>query len=183
MSTYTPLTEQQFDHCICLMKQKNKEGLKIVYEAYLPYIYHIIFEILHNKENTEDVAADFFIKLWEKCGDYKPGGGHRAWLARIAHNMAIDYLRKSRRENLTEELPEPEPVQETPETIVVEDVSLKDALKSLKDSEREIVHLKIMGELTFQEIAKVLKVPMGTVTWRYKEAMRKLRSYGYEEKL
>ena len=63
---------------------------------------------------------------------------------------------------------------------VVSDLSLREVLALLGPKEREIVNLKIMGELTFQEIAGILKQPLGTVTWRYRSAMGKLRRYGYE---
>jgi len=53
-------------------------------------------------------------------------------------------------------------------------------LELLKPKEREIIHLKILGELTFQEIADILKIPLGTVTWRYHNAIKKLRRHGYE---
>jgi len=50
----------------------------------------------------------------------------------------------------------------------------------IKETEREIVHLKVIGEMTFQEIANLLNQPLGTVTWRYQEAIKKLRRCGYE---
>jgi len=38
----------------------------------------------------------------------------------------------------------------------------------------------VLGDMTFKEISDVLKIPMGTITWRYQNAMKKLRRYGYE---
>ena len=54
------------------IRQGDKEGLREVYEAYIGYIYTIILDVLKNKENAEDVSADFFIKLWDIAGTYKP---------------------------------------------------------------------------------------------------------------
>lgn len=71
----------------------EKEGLHSIYQAYVTYIYAIIYDILKNKEDAEDVTAEFFIKLWNIAGKYQFGGKHRAWLGKIAHNMAIDYIR------------------------------------------------------------------------------------------
>ena len=50
---------------------------------------------------------------------------------------------------------------------VIADLNLRQALELLKPNEREVVNLKIMGDMTFQEIADILKIPLGTVTWRY----------------
>lgn len=59
-------------------------------------------------------------------------------------------------------------------------MNLKEALATLKPKEREIINMKIMGDMTFQEIADILGKPLGTVTWQYREAINKLRRCGYE---
>jgi len=101
----------------------------------------------------------------------------------IARNMAVDLMRKTKREILTEDFADT--MTETAsdacvETKVLSDISLRQALDTLKPNEQEVVNLKIMGELTFQEIADILKIPLGTVTWRYQNAIKKLRRCGYE---
>ena len=182
------------------MVQGDKTGLKEIYENYVGYIYRIIYEVLQNKENAEDVTSDFFIRLWEKAEQFKPGSGHRGYLAVMARNMAIDFIRKHRREELTALMqdlgagPEEEGrdagiYQENTrfpngaskvEEEVLGNITVNQALAALKPAERQIVSLKILGELTFKEIAECMKIPMGTVTWKYQSAMKKLRRCGYE---
>jgi RNA polymerase sigma-70 factor (ECF subfamily) len=189
------LTNQEFEHCIDRIKNGDRGGLKDIYEAYLAYIFRIIYEILKNRENAEDVAADFFIKLWEKSASYRPGSGHRAFLTVMARNMAIDFLRKHQREELSAMLndlgadsdadyykapPGISPDENPTETAVIEELSLKSALDSLGEAERQVVSMKVLGELTFKEIAEILECPMGTITWRYQNAIKKLRRCGYE---
>ena len=94
--------------------------------------------------------------------------------------MALDFLRKNKREVLAEELPEEADPTSTVEEEVISDVGLKEALSHLKESERTVVSMKILSDMTFQEIADALSQPLGTVTWRYKNALEKLRRYGYE---
>lgn len=197
-------------------------GLKDIYVEYLPYVYRVVYGIVGNKENAEDITSDFFVKLWSFAPKYRPGNGHKGYLATIARNMAVDHLRKYRREIPMEE-PEqmiygtrsgasdgpdtdadrgtggagtdshmekgvrngrvhsgPERHTDTPEEQVISDLSLKDALGKLKPEERRIIDMKILGEMTFKEIAELLEIPMGTVTWRYQEGIRRLRRYGYE---
>ena len=60
------------------------------------------------------------------------------------------------------------------------EMTVTQALGTLKPSERQIVSLKVLGELTFKEIALCMQIPMGTVTWKYQNAMKKLRRCGYE---
>lgn len=174
------MTEDRFETCIRAMNRGNRDGLKEVYEEYDSYIYRIVRGMLPNREEAEDVTSEFFIRLWEKSHAYKPGNGHKGWMATIARNLAIDHIRRYRREEVTEDFSLEEETCLTEEQVIA-NISIQEALAGLKDSERQVVHMKIMGELTFQEIADILQEPLGTVSWRYREALKKLRRCGFEE--
>lgn len=190
------MTEDRFNSCIREMNRGNTDALKEVYEEYVSYIYTIVRRLLQNREEAEDITSDFFIRLWEKAGVYKPGNGHRGWMATIARNLAIDYIRKHKREELADfsEVQSTEDNRQgvrvglmaeaakdvSVEDLVLSNISIQEALTGLKEAERQIIHMKIMGELTFQEIADILEEPPGTVAWRYREALKKLRRCGYE---
>lgn len=190
------MTEARFESCIERIKQGDKDGLREIYENYIAFIYSVIYEKVQNKENAEDITSDFFIKLWEKADVYRPGSGHKGWMATIARNMSVDFLRKHGKEELTDVMQDSEEESESRvsassiyegakdspvEKEALTNLTLKDALGRLKSSEREIINLKIMGEFTFKEIAEILHMPMGTVTWKYREAIKQLRRCGYEE--
>ena len=116
------------------------------------------------------------IRLWDIADTYRTGRGHRAWLITIARNLAIDYLRKRKKESLTAEIPDYLQAGESScEERLCQKLGLEQALMTLKEEERQIVNLKIMGELTFREIASLLRKPQGTVAWCYRTAIRKLR--------
>ncbi len=189
------MTEHQFEDAVARIVQGDKAGLKEIYENYVGYIYRIIYDVLLNKENAEDVTSDFFIKLWDKAEQFRPGSGHKGYLATMARNMAIDFLRKYRKEELTAMLQDIDASAEEEdfgsgikqgisntnvEDEVIESLALEDALANLKPSERQVVSLKILGEMTFKEIAEAMQLPMGTVTWKYQNAISKLRRCGYE---
>ncbi len=95
------MNEQQFENAVARMVQGDKTGLKEIYLNYAGYIYRIIYEVLQNKENAEDVTSEFFIRLWDKAEQFKPGNGHKGYLAVIARNMAVDFLRKHKKEELS----------------------------------------------------------------------------------
>ena len=175
------MTQQEFNGCMAQIASGDKEGLRKIYEEYLSYIYTIVYGIVTSKENAEDITSEFFIKLWDIADQYKAAeNGHKAYLATVARNMALDFLRKNKREVLADEIPESEDPKSLIEEEVISDVSLKAALDSLKESERMVVSMKILSDMTFQEIADYLHAPLGTVTWRYKNALEKLKRYGYE---
>lgn len=176
------MNDHQFEEQIGLICRNEKEGLRRIYEAYNPLIYSVAAGIVHNKEDAEDVTSEFFIRLWNIAHQYRPGQGHRAWMITIVHNMAIDFLRKHKREYPVDEVPEPPHSQQLPyEEQLCQKISLEQALDTLKEEERQVVHLKIMGELTFREIAAIMRIPAGTAAWRYRTAIRKLKRCGYDE--
>ncbi len=183
------MTDQEFESCVRQIIQNDKDGLKEIYVQYRVYIYSCMWKVVQNKENAEDLTADFFVKFWETAHKYKFGGRHRAWIATIARNMAIDFLRKHQREVLSDEVIENREgvatdysMQTEPavEDTVINQMFIKEALDTLSVSEREILHLKIVGGLTYREITEVLRLPVGTVTWRYQSALNKIRRCGYE---
>jgi RNA polymerase sigma-70 factor (ECF subfamily) len=94
--------------------------------------------------------------------------------------MAIDFLRKRKHEEYTiddegiytEEQADPE----DPTDVQVESgMAFKQALETLNDAEREIINLRAGLDMTFKEISETLGVPLGTVAWRYKQALNKLK--------
>lgn len=189
------MTDAEFEQCIRQILDDEKDGLRKIYEAYIGYIYSVVFDVLKNRENAEDVSADFFIKLWDIAKSYKAGSGHKGWMIRIARNMAIDYLRKRKREELTDMMEDASSESESDsygssiyggntsspvEDEVISDTSLKEALEMLNDKEREVINMKVLADMTFKEIAELTETPMGTITWRYQSALKKLRRCGYE---
>ena len=169
---------------------REKEALREIYEEYSGFIYHVILDMVGSREAAEDITSEFFIRLWEKAGQYKPGRGHRGYLATIARNMATDHLRKYKREELeagqNEQDEAPDAIslaasgEPSPEESVVSELSVEQALDRLKPVYRQIVTMKVLGEMTFAEIAETMSMPMGTVTWNYREAIKQLRRFGYE---
>ena len=182
------MTEAEFNACIQKILNGDKQGLHDIYNAYLSYIYRIIYGVVSQKETAEDLTSEFFIKLWQTADKFKDGNGHKGYLATIARNMAIDHVRKYKKEILDSFTKEEdddvvlEPVSsDDTEAEVLEEVSVKEAISKLNEKEQQIINMKVLSEMTFQEISDMLKIPMGTVTWRYREAIKKLRRYGYYE--
>ena len=183
------MTDREFDIHMKRINAGDKSALREIYEEYLSYVYSIAFSVLLKKEDAEDIAADIFIKLWNNSSSYKPGGGHKGYIAAMTRNLCVDLIRKRKREDVrdTRQSEDESPACEITEEFVpgfedssAERLDLANALKILSQQEREIINLKLYHQYTFKEISKILKEPMGTVTWRYREAINKLRRYGYE---
>ena len=156
------------------MAAGDRNSLRYVYDAYLKLIYAVVYDTIGQREEAEDVTSEFFIKLYSIAGSYKSGNGHRRWIVTIARNMAVDRIRKIDREALVDEIPEAAQTGSMEEQ-VVNSVSLRRAMESLKPDEREVVDLKVAGGFTFREISEMVEKPMGTVTWLYNNAIKRLR--------
>ena len=183
------MDDPKFAQCMAQISQGNKDALREIYEEYMPWLYSVVYGILQQKETAEDVTSELFLRIWNTAGQYKAGNGHKGYLATIARHMAIDELRKHKKETLAgpdedEEGTDPFAAladdQAGPEEVTVQDMSLREALDKLKPAEREVVSMKILSEMTFQEIADATGISIGTISWRYQSAIKKLRKCGYE---
>ena len=175
------MTDKEFQQNLQLIQEKDKAGLRNIYQEYITLIYHTVLNIIKNKEDAEDITSEFFIKLANVSDKYISGNGHRTWLITIARNLTIDYIRKNKREMPAEEIYEDVTLtvmpSSTPEESYLTKQSFKELIHKLNAKEQELITLKILGELTFKEIAAILNEPMGTITWRYQNAINKLRRF------
>lgn len=183
------MTDEAFQLAISALAQGDKGALRQIYEAYVKFIYAIVYDIVKQREEAEDITSEFFIKLVRVAGGFRMGSPHRAWLAQIARNLAIDTLRKHGREVL--EYPSGEDADGAANSMMesvgvdiharsVEDSAvlsedMRQAMATLKPKEKEVIDMKLLGQLTFKEIAEITNQPMGTVTWLYNQGITKLR--------
>ena len=186
------MSEEEFNLAMKQMAAGDMNALRHVYDAYLKLIYAICFKKLQHKEAAEDVTSDFFIRLYNSAASFNGQGHHKTWIATIAKNMCIDYMRKNKRvtESLDaamypdEDTASPREMADAKtvggasvEEQTVNKLTIEQAMEKLSDKEREVMDLKCGGGLTFREIAETTGMPQGTVSWHYNNAVRKLRGY------
>ncbi len=175
------LTDLQFEECIVRIKQGDKFGLEDIYRDYIKVIYHTILGVVKNKEAAEDLTSEFFLKLWRSADKYKAGKGHKQWILIISKNMALDYLRKNKHEELVSDFEDNIGKEEIGfDRLITEELSMAEVLMTLDSDEREIINLKVLLGFTFKDISTYMEKPMGTVTWKYQNAIKKLRRCNYE---
>jgi len=180
------MTDAEFVSAIEKMKQGDRSGLREVYDAYGNTIYRLFLGRVHRHQDAEDLTSDFFLKLWSCASTYRTGTGHKCWLNTIAKNMAVDFQRRSREipvEDAAEEYAQQLTSPESTEDEVLGDMHSAQILSNLSEDEREIVQLHLAAELTFREIAAILKRPLGTVAWKYRTAIGKLQKLAEEGQL
>ena len=146
-----------------------------IYEEYIQQVYAYSLSLVKNRQVAEDISHEVFLKIWKKADSFVFGKNPAAWIMSIVHNTAMDTLRKSSHEGACEKIPEPA-TEIDPEAVVVERDSIGQLMHALKDNEAQIVLLHVMSGLTFASISRMLSLPMGTVAWAYRNAMKKLKN-------
>jgi RNA polymerase sigma-70 factor, ECF subfamily len=134
---------------------------------------------VHSQADAEDVVQAAFVRFWKK----HPGGGreNHPLLYSVVRTIALDTLRGEDRRVRRENQPDaPMPRDGEPYfDLAVEQadlsVAVDSALRHLPDEQREVIVLKLWADLTFQQIADALGLPLNTVAARYRYALEKLR--------
>jgi RNA polymerase sigma-70 factor, ECF subfamily len=139
----------------------------------------VVYRMCGDHDLAEDAAQEAFLRAWLNLPSYQPKLPLRNWLYRIAVNAALDVLRRKPEGSLEDE----EEVMATaqaasPETALIEKeqvLLLQKAMKALPEAARSALVLREYGGLSYQEIAGVLDVPVGTVMSRLNYARNRLR--------
>lgn len=147
------------------------------------YIYRMILDM----DEAMDLAQEVFIKAFFSINTYNPRYSFSTWIYKIASNLTIDYLRKKKRKNFyTESLSNKGKEIEVPDHTMtpVKNLDremfykkLENALNMLPESLREFIILRDINELSYNEIAEIKNIPLGTVKnkiFRGREILRKL---------
>ncbi len=140
-----------------------------------PTLYRVAFRLMGNRHDAEDVVQDAFRSVWGSRDRFDAEKGERAWLIAILRRRIVDRWRKKKQPMPLSDHDENTPELEAP---AEPDQSLSDemqsALASLSKDLREAILLVVVGELTHQEVADLLKVPLGTILSRVSRARKKL---------
>jgi RNA polymerase sigma-70 factor (ECF subfamily) len=136
-------------------------------------VFNLVARMVHDPALAEDLAQDSFLKAFTHLASYDPACKFSNWILKIAHNTAIDYLRRgqpattvldeqhpaSALDTLRSSIPGPHVLAERRQLADAFD----DAIDRLRPEYREIVVLRYQEDLSYEEIAEVLSLPIGTV--------------------
>ncbi|MBO4501457.1 MAG: RNA polymerase sigma factor [Clostridia bacterium] len=174
-------TESECDAALAEIAGGNKDKLEVIYNAYARIIISAAYQIVQNREDSEDVLQDVMLKIVSRASSYVPGTSPRAWVIAIARNTALDKFR-SRHGNVSlDEFTD----SALPEQLKYEDSEEKrllgDALRHLTHEERLIINLKLHSGMKYKEISAALDMTPAAAQKKYERAIKKLRGY-FEEK-
>jgi RNA polymerase sigma factor (sigma-70 family) len=161
-------------------------------------IFKLINRMIHNREEVEDLTQEAFIKAFTSLDRFNEEYAFSTWLYKIATNNSIDHLRKKKLQTFSINKPiesdESDYSFELPDTELVPDQELiasqrkkmlDDAMNALPAKYRQVILMRHVDEKDYQEIAKTLKLPLGTIKAHifrarellYKQLRDKMRHY------
>ena len=150
-----------------------------LYERHYDRIYRHAYKQVGRGPDAEDLAQQVFVQAWRAIGRYRATGSpFLAWLYTITHNTVISYRRRARSEYSLEsdlrEWPSPEQLERSVET-KVECERVQESLCHLRQKDQQVVTMRLMEGLAYEEIAASLGVSLSTVRVIQHRALRHLR--------
>jgi RNA polymerase sigma-70 factor (ECF subfamily) len=150
------------------------------YDAHAGALFAYLLNLTRSEADTRDVLQSVFCQLARRSGRLAGARDERAFLLRVAHNAAVDYMRRDHARRRRTEALAAESVQlfaATPDPDVAAfRHQLERALAQLPVEQRSVVHLKLWEGLTFEAIADTLGIPPNTAASRYRYGLDKLRA-------
>ncbi len=158
--------------------------------SYREPLYLLLLRMTHNTTTASDLTVETFSKAFLQLNRYSPTGTFSSWLFSIGVNTYIDYLRKRKLETVSlnsitrtndndfieYQIPSEQP---NPEELMIRtqrDTALKEIVNQLKEPYRQIIELRYYEDLSYEEIAERMKIPIGTVKIRLNRAKTLLSS-------
>jgi len=185
MSWEEPLARTELAAEVARLRQGDPEALDPLLARYQNRLYRYLLRLVRDQATAEDLFQQTWLRVVEKVHQYDALRSFEAWLFALAHNLAIDHLRRYRPESLDELLSPDEPRHRQfpsagPDAL---DRALRleragmvvEALDELPAVYRELLSLRFEEEMKLVEIAEVLDVPLSTVKTRLKRGLERLR--------
>jgi RNA polymerase sigma-70 factor (ECF subfamily) len=142
--------------------------------ALIPRLRRYARALVGDRAAADDLVQDTLERAWAKLHLFRGGTDLRAWLFTVMHNVHVNQVRAARpTEALDEELPELAQRAVQGDALLVRD--LERALAALPAAQREVLLLVALEDLSYEETAQVLGIPIGTVMSRLARAREKLR--------
>ncbi|MBC7499769.1 MAG: RNA polymerase sigma factor [Herminiimonas sp.] len=144
--------------------------------ACIPRLRRYARALIGNRTDADDLVQDTLERGWHKLASFHHDSNMRAWLFGIMHNMFVDRIRKPSllTEELDDQTPLPHVKQSQNDRLEIRDMEY--ALHQLPTEQREILLMVALEEMTYEEVAASLGIPVGTVMSRLSRAREKLHA-------
>jgi RNA polymerase sigma-70 factor (ECF subfamily) len=174
-----------FDEAALIGKARlgDPQAFETLVLRYQRYVYNLALRVVGNPLDAEDIAQQAFVKAWRGLPQFKGEAHFSTWLYRIVTNVCYDHLPRIKRDLTTLQSDDvivdvPDEQQGVERTVLSDEECrlLHEALNKLPESYRLLLTLRHLQELSYEEIASVTGMPLGTVKTGIFRARQKLKT-------
>jgi RNA polymerase sigma-70 factor (ECF subfamily) len=173
------------------LQKRDSQAMVDLYDRYGKLIFSIILRTVRSTPTAEDLTQETFLRVWNRIHTFSNERGNlQGWLVTVARNRAFDYLRSQQSSvslassNLDELERAGHFYSELDQSDrIAKQNAVAQALNSLPEDQREVIHLTHYEGMTQTEIAEKLGKPLGTVKGLVRGALKKLRTAMVEEQM
>ena len=160
----------------------DKYALQELYYNMSKDIYTFLLMFCKDKFTAEDALQETFISIYENAGSYKIFNNPKAWILTIAKNKAVSIIRKNSHAVSIENMENDTAGVQT-EDSVLNKIQADMLLSVLSEDDKKIVLLHTVYGFKHREIAEIMNMPLGTVKWRYKQSIDKMKNSKYADEV
>lgn len=175
------------EQLIRLIAQSHEAALAQLYDRYHRLVFSLALAIVNDRATAEEITLDVFMRVWQKAETYRTERARvSTWLTHIARHHAIDILRRRaarldqfavRWDDATSSSQSSQPSPQESAEVSLSRERIHAALADLPADQKQALNLAYFGGYTHQEIAEILRQPLGTIKTRIRLAMQKLREH------
>lgn len=182
------MEDQELHPYLRRLQEGDKSAFHMIYSHTHQQVYRTVYFLASHKQDTNDIVSEIYLELYRSISNYDFNQPFRSWLngliVRQSSNWHRKLWRKFRIFQRSKMLEVEEPQEEVGDRLLQSEKSeeLLELVDSLSYKLKEVIVLRYYQENTFEEIASLLNIPVGTVKSRHHSAIQKLRQLkGYEK--
>jgi RNA polymerase sigma factor (sigma-70 family) len=171
-----PVTD---DALVAQLVRKDERALRVLHARYAPLVFSVAARIVDSSA-AEEVAQDVFVTVWRKAETFDPQrGSFKGWILQITRHRALNELRKRRvrgveSDDAMAEIADEKAMPDEAQWAAHRRAALQKAIDALPAPERQALSLAFFEELTHEQVAAALRMPLGTAKTRIRIAMKRL---------
>ena len=168
---------------ITAFKEGDIRGYNEIVRKYQQQVYWVIRKMVTSHDDADDLTQEVFIKVYSALKDFREESNLFTWLYRIASNYSINHIRKMKIRNTVsfEIVTEPVQSEDKRSDETLDEISrrklLEKAIESLPAKQRAVFNMRYYDELSYEDIARILKRSVGGIKANYFHAVKKLGEF------
>lgn len=159
------------------LQQGDELAFERIYEKYSRLLFHIVFLIVEDKDDTNDLVQDTFMAVIDRIYTFNANNNFKYWLIQIARNKALDFLRKRKRINYNIDVDELLYQKDYMREKTDFELMMNQYQKVINKDEFNIITLHLFHQLKFKEIAKIYDKTTSSVNNIYCRGIKKIKKH------